>query len=157
MKMYVGGEWIDKRETIPVRNPFDGSVIDTIPKADADDVERALATAVRGAQAMRRLTGFERFQMLRKASDLLLERSEEFARIITLEEGKIIGEARVEVTRAAEIIALSGGRGEAALRGGDPARRRARGEDPDGIHPPRAVRRGRRDQPVQLPAAPGVP
>jgi len=107
MKMYVGGEWIDKRQTIPVLNPFDGSVIDTIPKADADDVERALATAVRGAQAMRRLTGFERFQMLRKAADLLLARSEEFARTITLEEGKVIGEARVEVTRAAEIIALS--------------------------------------------------
>ena len=107
MKMYVGGEWIDKRETVPVINPYDGTVIDTIPKADADDVERALATAVRGAQVMRRLTGFERFQMLRRASDKLLERSEEFARTITLEEGKIIGEARIEVTRAAEIIALS--------------------------------------------------
>ena len=47
MKMYVGGEWIDKQQTIPVTNPFDGSVIDTIPKADADDVERALAAAVR--------------------------------------------------------------------------------------------------------------
>jgi len=107
MKMYVGGEWIDKRETIPVMNPFDGSVVDTIPKADAVDVERALATAVRGAQAMRRLTGYERFQILRKAADRLLERTDEFARVITLEEGKIIGEARLEVTRAAEILALS--------------------------------------------------
>ncbi|HLJ59721.1 MAG TPA: aldehyde dehydrogenase family protein [bacterium] len=107
MKMYVGGEWIDKRQTIPVINPYDGSVVDTIPKADADDVQRALATAVRGAAVMRRLTGYERFQILRKAADLLLARTEEFARTITLEEGKIIGEARVEVARAAEILALS--------------------------------------------------
>jgi len=107
MKMYVGGEWIDKRQTIPVVNPYDGSVVDTIPKADADDVQRALATAVRGAAVMRRLTGYERFQILRKAADLLLARTEEFARTITLEEGKIIGEARVEVARAAEILARS--------------------------------------------------
>jgi len=108
MKMYVGTEWIDKRESIPVINPYDGSQIDTVPKADADDVERALATAVRGARAMRKLTGYERFRILRKAADLMTQRSEDLARTITLEEGKIIGEARIEATRAVEIIALSG-------------------------------------------------
>jgi acyl-CoA reductase-like NAD-dependent aldehyde dehydrogenase len=108
MKMYVGTEWVDKSKTIPVINPYDGSQIDTVPKADADDVERALATAARGAKAMRKLTGYQRSQILRKASDLILQRTEDFAKTITLEEGKIIGEARFEVTRAAEIIALSG-------------------------------------------------
>ena len=107
MKMYVGTEWVDKPKTIPVLNPFDGSQVDTIPKADADDIERALATAVRGARAMRRLTGYERAQILRKAADLMIQRSEDLARTITLEEGKIIGEARFEVSRAVEIIALS--------------------------------------------------
>lgn len=108
MKMYVGTEWVDKPKTIPVINPYDGSQIDTVPRADADDVERALATAARGAKAMRKLTGYQRSQILRKASDLLLQRTEDFAKTITQEEGKIIGEARFEVTRAAEIIALSG-------------------------------------------------
>ena len=108
MKMYVGTEWVDKRQTIPVINPYDGSTVDTVPMADADDVERALATAVRGAGAMRRLTGYERYQILRKAADLMAQRAEDLARTITLEEGKVIGEARFEVGRAAEIIALSG-------------------------------------------------
>ncbi len=108
MKMYVGGEWIDKRQTIPVTNPYDNSVVDTVPKADKDDVERALATAVRGAQAMRKLSGYQRSQILRKAGDLLLQRTEDFARTITLEEGKILAESRIEVTRAAEILYLSG-------------------------------------------------
>jgi len=107
MKMYVGGEWIDKRQTIPVTNPYDGSVVDTVPKGDKDDVERALATAVRGAQAMRRLSGYQRSQILRKAADLLIQRTEDFARTITLEEGKILAESRIEVSRAAEILYLS--------------------------------------------------
>ncbi len=107
MKMYVGGEWIDKSQTIPVTNPYDGSVVDTVPRADGDDVERALATAVRGAQAMRKLTGYQRAQILRKAADLLTQRAEEFARTITLEEGKVLAESRFEATRAAEILTLS--------------------------------------------------
>lgn len=107
MKMYVGGEWIDKRQTIPVTNPYDGSTVDTVPKADRDDVERALATAARGALAMRRLTGYQRAQILRKAADLITQRAEDFARTITLEEGKILAESRIEAARAAEILMLS--------------------------------------------------
>jgi acyl-CoA reductase-like NAD-dependent aldehyde dehydrogenase len=108
MKMYVGTEWIDKRQTIPVTNPFDGSTVDTVPKGDADDVERALATAVRGAKAMRALTGYQRSLILKKAAELLTARTDDFARTITLEEGKILAESRIEVARAAEILVLSG-------------------------------------------------
>ena len=43
MKMFVAGKWVDKSEKIEVRNPFDGSVVDTVPKADAGDVDKALA------------------------------------------------------------------------------------------------------------------
>jgi len=107
MKMYVGTEWVDKPKTIPVINPYDGSQIDTVPKADADDIERALATAVRGARAMRKLTGYQRYQILHKAADLMAQHADDLARTITLEEGKIIGESRFEVTRATEIINLS--------------------------------------------------
>src|SRR5262252_7086020 len=108
MKMYVGTEWIDKRQTIPVTNPFDDSTVDTVPKSDADDVERALATAVRGAKAMRALSGYQRSLILKKAAELLLARTEDFAKTITLEEGKILAESRIEVGRAAEIMVLSG-------------------------------------------------
>ena len=107
MKMFVGGEWVGKSQTIPVINPYDNSVVDTVPRADADDVERALATAVRGAQVMRRLTGYQRALILRKAADLVTQRAEDLARTITLEEGKIIAESRIEVARGAEILTLS--------------------------------------------------
>lgn len=107
MKMYVGGQWVDKPRTVPVTNPFDGSVIDTIPLADAGDIERALAAAVRGAQAMRRMPGYERHRILLKAAGLMAQRADDFARTITLEEGKILKEAQVEVARAIETLTLS--------------------------------------------------
>ena len=107
MKMHIGGQWVDKSEKIEVLHPFDGSVIDTIPRGDAADVELALATAVRGAKVMAKMTGYERYEILRRAADLMVERTEDLARTITLEEGKIIAEGRIEASRAVEIIALS--------------------------------------------------
>ena len=61
MKMYFGGKWVEKAETIPVLNPFDQSVIDTVPRGTSADVERAVTSAVRGAKAMAKLTAYERF------------------------------------------------------------------------------------------------
>jgi glyceraldehyde-3-phosphate dehydrogenase (NADP+) len=107
MKMHVAGQWIDKSRTVPVTNPFDGSVIDTVPLADAGDIERAIATAVRGALVMRRMPGYERHRILLKAAGLLAQRAADFARTITLEEGKILQEAHTEVARAVETLTLS--------------------------------------------------
>ena len=108
MKMYLGGGWIDKDDKIPVINPYDNSVVDTVPRAGLDDVEAALASAARGAKVMAKVPGYQRFEMLRKAADLLEERTEEFGRTITMEEGKVISEGRMEVGRAVQTISLSG-------------------------------------------------
>jgi len=107
MRMHIGGEWIDKSEKIEVLHPFDGSVVDTIPKGDLNDVEKAIDTAERGAKIMAKMTGYERYEILHKVAELMVERTEELARTITLEEGKILAEARVEASRASEIIMLS--------------------------------------------------
>ena len=107
MKMHIGGEWVDKPQKIEVLNPFDGSVVDTIPSGDQDDIETALKTAERGAKIMAKMTGYERYEIIHKVSEMMAERVDELARIITLEEGKILSEATMEAGRAAEIIALS--------------------------------------------------
>ncbi|MEE9248410.1 MAG: aldehyde dehydrogenase family protein [Dehalococcoidia bacterium] len=104
MKMYVSGEWIDKNDKIPVVNPFNGEQIDTIPRGDESDVDAAIASAVRGARVMAKMPGHERYRILKKAADLLEERREDHARIITLEEGKVIAEGRVEVDRAVQTL-----------------------------------------------------
>ncbi|MGD9857480.1 MAG: aldehyde dehydrogenase family protein [Planctomycetaceae bacterium] len=107
MKMFVAGSWIETAESIDVVNPFDGSVIDTVPRAGARDVDRALATLVEGARAMRALSAYERSLILERAAALMFERVEELARTISMEEGKVLAESRVEARRAAEVIAIS--------------------------------------------------
>ena len=107
MKMYVAGQWVDRASVTEVVNPFDGSVIDTVPRADASDVEASLAAASRGAKVMGGLTSYERYTLLQRAAGIISERAEEFARIITLEEGKVIAEGRAEVQRAIQTLTLS--------------------------------------------------
>jgi len=52
VKIFLEGKWVDKSNKIEVRNPYDNSVIDTVPRADGGDVERALGFAERGAKVM---------------------------------------------------------------------------------------------------------
>jgi acyl-CoA reductase-like NAD-dependent aldehyde dehydrogenase len=104
MKMYVAGQWIDRPQKIDVRNPYDNSVIDTVPRAERGDIERALQSAERGARTMAKLSGYDRWQILRKAAELIAARTEELGQIISKEEGKIIAEGRLEASRAFETI-----------------------------------------------------
>jgi len=107
MKMFIAGEWVEKSTRIDVKNPFDGSTIDTVPRADAADVDRALAAATAGAATMRRLPGHERFRILARAAHLLAERANDLGRTISFEEGKTLAEGRGEAMRAVETMQLS--------------------------------------------------
>ena len=97
MRMHIGGQWVDKSEKVEVINPFNGSVIDTIPRASQRDVETALKTAEYGAKIMAKMTGYERYEIIHKVSEIMTERVEELAQIITLEEGKTLAEATIEI------------------------------------------------------------
>ncbi|MDG2166776.1 MAG: aldehyde dehydrogenase family protein [Opitutales bacterium] len=108
MKFFLNGSWQDRDEVLEVTNPYDGSVIDTVPKASSDDVNTAIAAAVEGAKVMEALTGYERFLILRKTADLMRERQEELAQVLSSEEGKAIAEGRMEIDRSAQTIELSG-------------------------------------------------
>ena len=104
MKIFLAGNWVDKAKRLEVKNPFNSSVIDTVPKADASDLEKALVFAERGAKVMAKLSAYERWKILRKAADLMAARNEELGQLISTEEGKIIAEGRGEASRAVETI-----------------------------------------------------
>jgi acyl-CoA reductase-like NAD-dependent aldehyde dehydrogenase len=104
MKMFIEGRWIDKSNKIEVRNPYDNSVIDTVPKADAGDIDRALTFAERGAKVMAKLSGYERWKILKRAAEIIADRNEEIGSLISTEEGKVIAEGRGEAGRAVETI-----------------------------------------------------
>jgi acyl-CoA reductase-like NAD-dependent aldehyde dehydrogenase len=107
MKMCVGGKWVETDKKIEVLNPYDNTMVDTVPHARAGDIEAALAAAVRGAKIMAKLTAWERYQILKKTAEKIEGRTKEFARTITLEEGKPIAEGRFEVDRAVQTLTLS--------------------------------------------------
>lgn len=107
MKMHIAGSWVDRDKKIDVLNPFDGSVVDTVPAADNSDVDKAIATAVRGAEIMAAMPAFERYQILHRAADLMQERVDDLGRTITMEEGKTLTEGLGEAARAVETMILS--------------------------------------------------
>lgn len=107
MRMFLRGAWTDRDRRLEVHNPFDRSVIDTVPAGTADDAVEAVAGAVEGAAIMRRLSGHERYQILRKAADLLAQRRDDFGCLISQEEGKTLSEGVFEASRAEETLELS--------------------------------------------------
>lgn len=83
------------------KNPTTGELLGTYPEHDAHEVERRLQIAWDGWKHWSRTPLSERTEFLIRLADLLEERVEEYARLITLEMGKPIGEARGEVKKAA--------------------------------------------------------
>ncbi|MDD5698528.1 MAG: aldehyde dehydrogenase family protein [Victivallaceae bacterium] len=107
MKMLISGKWVDKEEVIPVKNPYDDSFIDSVPRADEKDVENALRSASRGAEIMRRLPALRRAKILEKTAELLEKDGEKFAGKISEEVGKTLKEAGAEVNRAIQVFRIS--------------------------------------------------
>jgi glyceraldehyde-3-phosphate dehydrogenase (NADP+) len=107
MEMYVAGQWRSTALEDTVTNPYSGELVDTVPRAGPEDVEDALEAAVAGASVMRRLTPYERGQIMDRAADLVEAAVEELARTISSEEGKPLAEARGEAARIPDLIRLS--------------------------------------------------
>ncbi|RJT21203.1 NAD-dependent succinate-semialdehyde dehydrogenase [Chakrabartia godavariana] len=97
--MIIDGEKVSAghRATHRVVNPATGETLGELPLADAADLDRALETAKRGFAIWRESTPQQRAAVLQGAARLMMERQEDLARVATMEEGKTIGEARIEV------------------------------------------------------------
>ena len=107
MQMFLDGQWVDGSATLQVTNPYDASVVDTVPAATAAEVDRAIAGLVRGAETMRRMPAARRYEILHRAAQLMNDRLDELGATISREEGKTLGEGVFEASRAMETIVLS--------------------------------------------------
>ena len=90
--------------TQDVFNPATGQPIGRVAHASIADLERALAAAQQGFEAWRSLSVHERAATMRRAAALLRERAPDIARLLTLEQGKPLAEARTEVLAGADMI-----------------------------------------------------
>src|ERR1700694_5707484 len=104
--LYIDGEWLngDGRAGEDVINPANEKVLARLPHASTADLDRALAAAVKGFAVWRETSAHDRARIMKKAADLLRERAERVARVLTQEQGKILGEARMEVLTTADIV-----------------------------------------------------
>lgn len=101
---YVGGKWIGASGAIVVTNPANNQPIGTVPALDADAAREAVAAASIALPGWKTLTGKERGTLLRRWSELMLANREDLARLLTLEQGKPLDEARGEVAYAAAYL-----------------------------------------------------
>ncbi|NIE63405.1 NAD-dependent succinate-semialdehyde dehydrogenase [Burkholderia sp. Ax-1719] len=102
--LFINGEWIaaSERDTARVVNPATLQELGRVPLATAADLDLALHAAKRAFDVWRNTVPAERARILKNGANLIRERSEHIAELLTLEEGKPLAESRDEVLRAAE-------------------------------------------------------
>ena len=105
-QLLIDGRWTDSASgrRIDVVNPATGAVVGTVAYAGEHDLSQLVEAATRGFRLWRHTTAFERAVVMRKASAILRERADVIARLMTLEQGKPLAEARTEVINAADTI-----------------------------------------------------
>ena len=103
--MRIGGERVGGQRAIDVHNPYTGAVVGTVPKATVEDVRRAFAIA-RAYKPT--LTRYQRYEICKRAAELIRERGEAISDLITAECGIGKKDSRYEVGRACDVFVFAG-------------------------------------------------
>jgi succinate-semialdehyde dehydrogenase/glutarate-semialdehyde dehydrogenase len=106
VQLLIDGKWCDAAsgKTLPVVNPATGETIGTVAHAEKADLDRALDAAKKGFDVWRKTGAFARYQVMRKAAELLRQRADAIAPLMTMEQGKPLAEAKMEVLAGADVI-----------------------------------------------------
>ena len=107
VQLFYGGRWQDGAATEPLRDKYTGEVIAQVQTAGADQVAAALEGLARGQQE-RVLSPYDRFRILARASELLVQRREEAVRTVVRDAGFTVTDAQREVDRTVQTLLLSG-------------------------------------------------
>jgi succinate-semialdehyde dehydrogenase/glutarate-semialdehyde dehydrogenase len=105
-QLLINGTWVGGSDgrSIDVVNPADGKVIGKVASAEIADLEFATVAAKEGFAYWRNVSGFERCALMRRAAQILRDRAQNIAAIMTAEQGKPLGEAEMEINAAADVI-----------------------------------------------------
>ena len=106
VQLLIDGVWrgASNGAKLSVVNPASGDVNGTVAHDTRDDLDQALEAAQKGFRVWRKVSAYERSKVMRKAAQLLRDRSDTIATYMTMEQGKPIGEAKMEVMASADII-----------------------------------------------------
>lgn len=103
---FIQGQWRDanNQQTIDVTNPANNQLLGTVPKMGTDETRAAIEAANQALPAWRALTAKERAVILRRWFDLMMANQDDLAKLMTLEQGKPLAEAKGEIAYAASFI-----------------------------------------------------
>lgn len=103
--MHINGEWVgDNLETMDITNPATNKNVGTVPVGGEDETNQAIDAAHEAFESWSKETAYTRSELLKRLNKLMLDNTEELAKIMTLEMGKPINESRGEVKYAASFI-----------------------------------------------------
>jgi acyl-CoA reductase-like NAD-dependent aldehyde dehydrogenase len=109
-RMYIDGEWRDaiSGATVEATSPATGESLGPVAEGGREDARRAIAAANTAFTSWGARTGFERAALLHRAADVMERRSDELARVLTLDQGKPLkSEAEVEVGELIEFFRMA--------------------------------------------------
>lgn len=103
---YIAGVWTDadNEQHVDVNNPATGEILGQVPKMGAAETRRAIEAAEQALPAWRARTAKDRATILRRWFDLIMANQDDLARLMTLEQGKPLAEAKGEIAYAASFI-----------------------------------------------------
>ena len=106
VSLFIDGKWTGAiaGKVLEVLNPATEEAIGTVAHADKADLDLALAAAQKGFETWRKVAAYDRAKLMRRAADLLRERADSIARLMTMEQGKPVGEAKMEIMVAVDVI-----------------------------------------------------
>jgi acyl-CoA reductase-like NAD-dependent aldehyde dehydrogenase len=97
---YLAGKWVSTGKTLNVVNPYNGELVDSVAQCGTHEINLAIDAAVASLEETRKLEPYQRADALAFIRDGMTNRKEEFARVLSQENGKTIGESRIEIARA---------------------------------------------------------
>lgn len=105
-QLFINGEWRDSlsKETLEIINPATEEVIGKVSHARKEDLDIALDAANKAFSDWKNVSAYERSKILRKAGDIVRSRADKIAKLMTLEQGKPLAEAKGETLGAADSI-----------------------------------------------------
>lgn len=107
-KMYLAGKWVDRKEKLDVRSPYDGKLVGSVALASKSDMTAAIAAAQKSFHVMSNLPSYKREEICARISDGISANKEKFAKMMAMEVGKSLKDSLLEVSRAANVFKISG-------------------------------------------------
>lgn len=105
LQLYIDGQWLDGgKDGEDVINPATGKALGRLPHASTADLDRALEAAKKGFAVWRKVSPYERSKIMRKAADLLRERRDAIATEMSMDQGKVLAESKIEIGLAPDHI-----------------------------------------------------